>query len=162
MRYKPVGQQTEPKPEMVRELCKTPFYNLDLIKLWVKSNQIIQIPLEVRIISGKNYTKTTVAIIGSLTFGGVFLKTAFAKISSDISDISDIADNVDNQQLKIPERNDLPVYRLDDVKKHGRNAQRIWLTYQGVCFAFNLINIVASRLSIICIFFWIRLLKIRD
>ncbi|KAM3727971.1 Sulfite oxidase [Dirofilaria immitis] len=33
--------------------------------------------------------------------------------------------------LKIKKRNDLPFYRMEEVKKHGRNAKNIWVTYQG-------------------------------
>jgi hypothetical protein len=34
--------------------------------------------------------------------------------------------------LKPPTRRDLPVYSMDEVKKHGRNADRVWVTYQQV------------------------------
>ncbi|VDK81954.1 unnamed protein product [Onchocerca ochengi] len=33
--------------------------------------------------------------------------------------------------LKIEKRNDLPSYRMEEVKKHGKNAETIWVTFQG-------------------------------
>ncbi|VDK57869.1 unnamed protein product, partial [Gongylonema pulchrum] len=33
--------------------------------------------------------------------------------------------------VKIEKRSDLPTYRIDEVKKHGKNAERIWVTCQG-------------------------------
>ncbi|VDO56982.1 unnamed protein product [Onchocerca flexuosa] len=35
--------------------------------------------------------------------------------------------------LKIEKRDDLPSYRMEEVRKHGKNAETIWVTYQGVC-----------------------------
>ncbi|VDM46102.1 unnamed protein product [Toxocara canis] len=37
----------------------------------------------------------------------------------------------DADELQIAERKDLPTYRLEEVKKHGRDAKQIWVTYQG-------------------------------
>ncbi|VDK51439.1 unnamed protein product, partial [Anisakis simplex] len=31
---------------------------------------------------------------------------------------------------KVPKRTDLPTYRLEEVKKHGKDAEQIWVTYQ--------------------------------
>ncbi|CAD5229565.1 unnamed protein product [Bursaphelenchus okinawaensis] len=30
-----------------------------------------------------------------------------------------------------PDRNDLPTFKLSDVEKHGKNAERIWVTYKN-------------------------------
>uniref|UniRef100_A0A915C169 sulfite oxidase n=1 Tax=Parascaris univalens TaxID=6257 RepID=A0A915C169_PARUN len=35
------------------------------------------------------------------------------------------------KELKVPERKDLPTYRLEEVKKHGRGAEQVWVTYQS-------------------------------
>ncbi|KAK6114629.1 Oxidoreductase molybdopterin binding domain family protein [Brugia pahangi] len=36
-----------------------------------------------------------------------------------------------SMKMKIEKRNDLPTYRMDEVKKHGKDAQSIWVTFQG-------------------------------
>lgn len=38
------------------------------------------------------------------------------------------------EELKVPERKDLPTFRLEEVKKHGKDAEQIWVTYQSVSF----------------------------
>ncbi|PAV64919.1 hypothetical protein WR25_10554 [Diploscapter pachys] len=35
------------------------------------------------------------------------------------------------KDLAPPERKDLPIYKRDDVKKHGKGSQRIWVTFQN-------------------------------
>uniref|UniRef100_A0A0M3I7X2 sulfite oxidase n=1 Tax=Ascaris lumbricoides TaxID=6252 RepID=A0A0M3I7X2_ASCLU len=35
------------------------------------------------------------------------------------------------EELKVPERKDLPTFRLEEVKKHGKDAEQIWVTYQS-------------------------------
>ncbi|KAL7078515.1 hypothetical protein ACQ4LE_002132 [Meloidogyne hapla] len=38
-----------------------------------------------------------------------------------------------NSNLKPPERKDLPIFTIEEVKKHGKDSNRIWVTYkQGV------------------------------
>uniref|UniRef100_A0A915MIX5 Cytochrome b5 heme-binding domain-containing protein n=1 Tax=Meloidogyne javanica TaxID=6303 RepID=A0A915MIX5_MELJA len=37
------------------------------------------------------------------------------------------------ENLKPPERKDLPIFTFEEVKQHGKDANRIWVTYkQGV------------------------------
>lgn len=31
-----------------------------------------------------------------------------------------------------PKRNDLPTYKLEEIKKHGKNSGRIWVIYKNV------------------------------
>lgn len=38
----------------------------------------------------------------------------------------------ENDFLKPPARKDLPTFSMDEVKNHGRNARRIWVTYRQV------------------------------
>ncbi|KAK5971445.1 hypothetical protein GCK32_014889 [Trichostrongylus colubriformis] len=40
------------------------------------------------------------------------------------------------KDLTPPERKDLPVFKKEDVKKHGRNSESIWVTYKGVSVGF--------------------------
>lgn len=35
-----------------------------------------------------------------------------------------------DEQLAPPERKDLPIFRKDDVKKHGKTADRVWVTFK--------------------------------
>jgi hypothetical protein len=41
-------------------------------------------------------------------------------------------DEPTTNQLEPPERPDLPIISLEDVKKHGRNSDQIWVTYKKV------------------------------
>ncbi|KAJ1348997.1 hypothetical protein KIN20_004417 [Parelaphostrongylus tenuis] len=45
--------------------------------------------------------------------------------------------------LTPPKRNDLPTFKKDDVKKHGKDSERIWVTYkEGV---YDVTDFVASH-----------------
>lgn len=37
-----------------------------------------------------------------------------------------------NSFLKPPVRSDLPTYSIKEVKRHGRSAERIWVTFKQV------------------------------
>ncbi|KAL3990175.1 Oxidoreductase molybdopterin binding domain family protein [Acanthocheilonema viteae] len=51
------------------------------------------------------------------------------------------ADGRNNVKIEI--RNDLPFYRMEEVEKHGRNAENIWVTFQeGV---YDITNFVQSH-----------------
>lgn len=41
------------------------------------------------------------------------------------------SDGKSNVNIEI--RNDLPFYRMDEVKKHGKDSESIWVTFQQVC-----------------------------
>uniref|UniRef100_A0A1I7VJP0 sulfite oxidase n=1 Tax=Loa loa TaxID=7209 RepID=A0A1I7VJP0_LOALO len=45
--------------------------------------------------------------------------------------------------MKIKKRNDLPSYRMEEVKKHGKNAESIWVTYQGGVY--DITNFIQSH-----------------
>lgn len=47
--------------------------------------------------------------------------------------------------IKIKRRNDLPFYRMEEVRKHGKDAKSIWVTFQGVS-NFSMIHINISYL----------------
>lgn len=38
------------------------------------------------------------------------------------------------KDLTPPVRKDLPVFKKEEVKKHGKGADRVWVTYKGVRF----------------------------
>ncbi|CAI2358169.1 unnamed protein product [Caenorhabditis sp. 36 PRJEB53466] len=64
------------------------------------------------------------AYIGGATTAGLlgyqqFIKTAKAEHVQD-----------DEKEKPITKLEDLPMYKQDDVKQHGRNAERIWVTYK--------------------------------
>ena len=51
-------------------------------------------------------------------------------------------DNNDQQELfKPPDRPDLPTYSLDEIKLHGKNADRIWTVFKQVRDRFIYANI---------------------
>ena len=56
--------------------------------------------------------------------------TVYADTEQKQSYLEKLSDG--SYQLKITERKDLPTYRLEEVKKHGRGAETIWVTCQCV------------------------------
>lgn len=60
--------------------------------------------------------------------GGVLLQKYGVQIA--YADMTNLGGGTYN--VKIEKQDDLPTFRMDEVKKHGRNAERIWVTCQGV------------------------------
>lgn len=58
----------------------------------------------------------------TLTSGALLLKGKTALAYTDT--------NLNSFNVKIDKRDDLPTFRMEEVKKHGRDNERIWVTYQ--------------------------------
>lgn len=50
-----------------------------------------------------------------------------------------------------PDRPDLPTFNLDEIKKHGKNSERIWVTFKNV-FVYSYCNIQILNVIFIAIF----------
>lgn len=59
--------------------------------------------------------------------GGVLLQKYWVQIA--YADMTNLGGGT--YIVKIEKQDDLPTFRMDEVKKHGRNAERIWVTCQG-------------------------------
>lgn len=64
------------------------------------------------------------AYLGGAAAAGVIGIQQFVKVAK--------ADHAPNKELSAKKLENLPLYRQEDVKQHGRDAERIWVTYKDV------------------------------
>ncbi|CAI4229261.1 unnamed protein product [Auanema sp. JU1783] len=67
--------------------------------------------------------KTLPILAGASLLGAYYLYDKTRTIHADASH------QINNVSLDRPRRPELPIYRSDDVKKHGKSSERIWVTF---------------------------------